>query len=270
MYQSFFGFSSYPFHITPDPRFLYLSHTHQEALAHLRYGIEQRKGFMAITGEVGCGKTLLCRTLLDSLDEKIFETAWFYNPQGSFEQVLRSMARDLDIALEGENPLLDQINTALLAKARKKKEVLLLVDEAQNLSYGLLEQIRLLSNLETHQRKLIQIILVGQPELKVKLNQPQLRQLKQRILVYYNLDALDVTDTKRYINHRLSLVSTRPGSPRFTYGAFRKIFRYSCGVPRVINDVCDKALLSAFGRLSLKVEKQDVKKAVDNIERLTI
>ncbi len=271
MYQQFFGFAEYPFHITPDPRFLYLSATHQEALAHLRYGLEQRKGFMVITGEVGCGKTLLCRTLLDSLDEKLFETAWLYSPQGTFEQLLKTIAKELDITFNGnQETLLDQLNAALLAKVKKGKEIVLVIDEAQNLSYELLEQIRLLSNLETDRRKLLQILLVGQPELKVKLNQPQLRQLKQRILVYYDLDALDITETKRYINHRLGLVSKQAGFPKFTYGAFRKIFRYSQGVPRVVNNVCDKALLSAFGRLSIKVEKKDVKKAIGDIERLSV
>ena len=271
MYQQFFGFAEYPFHITPDPRFLYLSATHQEALAHLRYGLEQRKGFMVITGEVGCGKTLLCRTLLDSLDEKLFETAWLYSPQGSFDQLLRAVGKELGVEFnKTEDTLLDQLNAALLEKAKKGKEIVLVIDEAQNLSYELLEQIRVLSNLETDRRKLLQILLVGQPELKVKLNQPQLRQLKQRVLVYYDLDALDVTETKRYINHRLNLVSQQPGSPKFTYSAFRKIFRYSRGVPRIVNNVCDKVLLSAFGRLSVKIEKKDVKKAIEDIERLSI
>lgn len=272
MYQQFFGLTEYPFHITPDPRFLYLSSTHNEALAHLRYGIEQRKGFMVITGEVGCGKTLLCRTLLNSLDESVFESAWLYSPQINFEQLIRTILKELGAPSSKlpETDHLDALNEFLLSKAKKGKEVLLIIDEAQNLSYELLEQIRLLSNLETEQRKLLQILLLGQPELRVKLNQPQLRQLKQRVLVYYDLTPLSKSETKRYINHRLSLVSQQPGLPKFTYGAFKKISRHGNGIPRVINNLCDKALLASFSRLSTKVEKKDVQKAIDDIERLTL
>lgn len=272
MYQQFFGFNEYPFNVTPDPRFLYLSSTHNEALAHLRYGIEQRKGFSVISGEVGCGKTLLCRTLLNALDENIFESAWMYSVQTSFEQLIRSILKEFGVphaSLPNEDHL-DYFNDFLLAKAHSGKEVILIIDEAQNLSYDVLESIRLLSNLETEKRKLLQIILLGQPELRVKLNQPQLRQLKQRILIYYELKPLSKVDAKKYIDHRISLVAKSPGLPKFSYSAISKIVSYSKGIPRVINNVCDKALLASYGRLSTKIDKKDVQSAIDDIERLSI
>ncbi|MDR0755773.1 MAG: AAA family ATPase [Puniceicoccales bacterium] len=271
MYQQFFGFSEHPFNITPDPKFLYLSPAHREALSHLRYGIEQRKGFLVITGEVGCGKTLLCRTLLQSLDNSIFESAWLYSCQMSTEQLIRSVLKELEMPITKlpEHDHLDALNDFLLSKIKKGKEILLIIDEAQNLSYELLESIRLLSNLETEQRKLLQILLLGQPEFKFKLNQPQLRQLKQRILVYYELTTLSLEETKNYINHRLGLVSKQAGFPKFTYGAFRRIYKYTRGIPRVINHLCDKALISAYARLASKIEKKDIRNAIEDIERLS-
>lgn len=272
MYQKFFGFSEAPFNITPDPRFLYLSEDHNTALNLLRYGIEKSKGFLVITGEVGCGKTLLCRSLLQSLDEDMFETAWLYSSNITQEQLIRSILKEFGMPTSRlpETEHLEALNEYLLSKISKGKKFLLIIDEAQNLSYELLEAVRLLSNLETDQHKLLQIILVGQPELKAKLNQPQLRQLKQRILVYYELHPLDKAATQQYINHRLNLVCKQPGLPKITYGAFRKLYKYSKGIPRVVNNICDKALMFAYTRLSTKVSKKDVLFAIKDIERLSL
>ncbi len=272
MYQQFYGFSEDPFNITPDPKFLYLSEEHNTALSMLKYGLEHSKGFMVMTGEVGCGKTLLCRSLLQSLDENTYETAWIYSSNVTQEQLFRSILKEIGMPASKlpESDHLDVLNEYLLSKINKGKEILLIIDEAQNLSYELLEAVRLLSNLETDQRKLLQILLVGQPELKVKLNQPQLRQFKQRILVYYELHPLSPKETQRYINHRLTIVSSQPGLPKITYRAFRKICKYARGIPRVINNVCNKAFMSAYGRLSKKVETKDVMQAIKDIERLSL
>ena len=272
MYQQFFGFSENPFNIAPDPKFLFLSDEHNATLTLLRYGIEQSKGFMVITGEVGCGKTLLCKSLLQSLDNNVFETAWLYSSNISSEQLIRSILKEIGMPSSKlpESDHLDVLNDYLLSKINKGKEILLIIDEAQNLSYELLEAIRLLSNLETDKRKLLQILLVGQPELKAKLNQPQLRQLKQRILIYYELHPLTKKATQQYINHRLNLVCQQPGIPKISYSAFKKICKYTQGIPRIINHVCDKSLMSAYTRLSQKVESKDVIQAIKDIERLSL
>lgn len=273
MYQRFFGFKDHPFQITPNPRYLYLSPGHQEALAHLRYGIEQRKGFIVLTGEVGCGKTILSRTLLNSLDEKRYDTVLIFNPQLSEKQLLRTILIELEEPKEslvaGVN-LADTLYNVLLKRVQKGKQILMILDEAQDLSAELLEQIRLLSNLETDSQKLIQIILLGQPEFKVKINQRNLRQFKQRILVYYELKPLSRRQCSDYIRYRLSLVSTQSNLPRFSFWALRKIFNYTRGIPRLINHVCDKALLSAFSRLSIKVSRADISRAIADIKRLDI
>lgn len=272
MYQHFFGFNGHPFDITPDPSFLYLSPVHEEALTHLRYGLEHRKGFLVVTGEVGCGKTLLCRTLVQSLDESVFESAWLYSSHMSTEQLIRCILKELGVPASKlpDSDHLDVLNEFLLSKIKKGKEILLIIDEAQNLSYELLESIRLLSNLETEQRKLLQILLVGQPEFKVKLNQAQLRQLKQRILVYYELTPLDLEATQHYIQFRINRVAKQSGCPQFGKSVVKCIYKYSKGIPRIINHVCDKALMSAYVRLSSTIEKQDVKRAIEDIERLTV
>lgn len=271
MYQQFFGFSKLPFNITPDPDFLFASEEHENALKALKYGIEQSKGFLVITGEVGCGKTLICRALLRMLDESRYETAWLYSSKITQEQLIRSILKELGMLASKlpETDHLEVLNDFLLSKINKGKEILLIIDEAQNLSCNLLESIRLLSNLETDQRKLLQILLVGQPELKLTLNLPQLRQLKQRILVYYELYPFTSKETQQYINHRLNHVS-RPGLPKITYGAFKRICKYAQGVPRVINHVCDKALMAAYLRHSQRIEKKDVQQAIMDIERLSV
>src|SRR5436190_11313226 len=205
MYQGFYGFREMPLNITPDPRFLYLSPTHQEALQHLKYGVREKKGFMVLVGEVGCGKTTLCRRFLNDLDPARFDTALILNPRVTETQMLKAILTELGETKLGrsQNDLVAQMNRVLLDRIEKNRDIVLIIDEAQNLSFEVLEQIRLLSNLETDQQKLLQIVLMGQPELKEILKRDELRQLRQRILVHYELHPLSGADMADYIHHRL-------------------------------------------------------------------
>ena len=262
MYKEFYGFKEMPFNITPDPKFLFLSPTHQDALQHLRYGIEEKKGFIVLTGEVGCGKTTLCRKLLEELPADHYETALILNPRLNEAQMLRAILSELGASAEAveKADLLDQLNKVLLKRIAEGKNIVLIIDESQNLTFGVLEHIRLLSNLETDKQKLLQILLLGQPELKEKLKQKRLRQLRQRILVHYDLKPLDLDETIAYIQHRLSAAGGQ-GRPQFTPRACRSIQRISGGVPRIINNLCDKALLSSYIRGKDKVNWWDVRRA---------
>ena len=246
MYTEFYGLREKPFSLSPDPRFLFLSDSHREALAHLLYGIEQGEGFIAITGEVGTGKTTLCRTLLQRL-EPGSEVAFLFNPQLSGLELLQAIDAEFGLEIEGKSrrELMDQLNRFLLTKRQEGRRVLLLIDEAQNLEREALEQVRLLSNLETDTTKLIQIILLAQPELDVQLETPELRQLRQRINVRWRLGPLSQAETREYVRHRLRVAA---GSTReiFSELALREIHRRSGGVPRVINRLCDRALLAGF------------------------
>lgn len=269
MYQQFYGFQAMPFNITPDPKFLYLSPTHQEALSHLRYGINERKGFIVLTGEVGCGKTTLCRALLNELHAEHYETVLILNPRIDEEQLILSILRELGETVD-EHTHADRtgrLNEALLGRIAAGKEIVMIIDEAQNLSFEVMEQIRLLSNLETDEQKLLQIILMGQPELKNKLREKRLRQFRQRVLVYYDLNQLDRQQTESYIQHRLSLAGAN-GRPRFTARALNKVYRSTRGTPRLINNICDKALLSAYVRSADDVTWWDVRRAIKEIKRL--
>ncbi|HEY4589336.1 MAG TPA: AAA family ATPase [Thermoanaerobaculia bacterium] len=244
MYNQFYGFREPPFNITPDPRFLFFSDRHREAYNHILFGIRERKGFIQITGEVGAGKTTLCRALLDELGPN-YVTALILNPCLNPEQLLRTILKELGLQ-PGEADratCLEMLNTFLLEQLVQGNDVVLLIDEAQDLGTELLEQVRLLSNLETDQRKLLQIVLVGQPELRDKLNERGLRQLRQRITVRYHLTPLSRPEVEHYIHHRLQVVGAN-GRPAFTPWAVRSVFRYSGGIPRLVNAVCDKALLA--------------------------
>jgi len=267
MYEQFYGFREMPFNITPDPKFLFLSPSHMEALQHLRYGIDQKKGFIVLTGEVGCGKTTVCRRLLEEMENKEIETALILNPRLSETQLLQAILTELgaDKVKRSRHDLLEQLNELLLERIHAGKEIVLIIDESQNMSFEALEHVRLLSNLETNTQKLLQIILIGQPELKEKLKQERLRQLRQRVLVYYELKPLTLEQTGQYIQHRLSLAGGN-GRPQFTERAVRRIYRRSRGIPRIINNLCDKALLSAFSSSSDLVTWWDVRRATTELQ----
>jgi len=267
MYESFFAFKEKPFSLTPNPRFLFLSKTHNEVYAHLIYGIEHRTGFVEVTGEVGTGKTTILRTLLSHLDEDRYRVAFIFNPKLTAFELLRNINREFGVADDGlSNPdLIHSLNEFLLAENRADRTPILVIDEAQNLSGEVLEQIRLLSNLETEEDKLIQVILVGQPELRNHLNDHSLRQLNQRIAVRYHLRPLNGEETSSYILNRLKIAG-RPDTNVFSAGALKKIFKYSGGVPRRINLICDRALLTACTEDRGIVSARDVRQAVAELE----
>lgn len=246
-YLQFYGLTEAPFTITPNPRFLYLSAKHHEALNHLLYGIRERKGFVQLTGEVGAGKTTLCRALLEQLPPEQYSTALILNPVLQPDHMMAAIAAEfgLDIRNKDRFQILQILNHFFLEEMAKGRDVVLIIDEAQNLTNDLLEQVRLISNLETDDRKLLQIILMGQPELRDRLNDHSLRQLRQRITIRYHLRPLRFAEVKEYIRHRLH-VSGANGHPWFSAAAVWKIFRYSKGIPRLVNAVCDKCLLAGF------------------------
>jgi general secretion pathway protein A len=258
MYCDYFGFREKPFNITPNPRFLYLSKHHKEAFAHLLYGIKNHAGFIELTGEVGTGKTTVLRTILGQLEESSCISALILNPCLSALELLRNINREFAIPHEGlENgALLEELNRFLLAENRAGKTVVLVIDESQNLAPQVLEQIRLISNLETESDKLIQIVLAGQPELKDLLAKPELRQLAQRITVRFHLLPMDFDDSSAYILHRIR-VAGGGGWINFTNTAMKMIYRFSKGSPRLINIACDRTLLTAYtedtGEISGKI-----------------
>lgn len=259
-----------PFHVTPNPQFLFLSPTHEEALQHLRYGIHDKKGFILLTGEVGCGKTTLCRKLLEELDEHpSIDTALLLNPRVSETQLLRCIMHELGEAsnARSKSDLLEKMNELLLERIAQGREIVVIIDEAQNLSFEVMELLRLLSNFETYDQKLLQIVLMGQPELNFKLQEKRLRQLRQRILVHYDLQPLNKVETQLYIQHRLTRAGG-DGSLRFTARAVQKVASGSLGIPRMINNICDKSLLSTYIRNGSEVNWWDVRKALKDIHRL--
>ncbi len=247
MYKNFFGFKERPFKLVPNPAYLFLSRSHEEAMAHLTYAMKQGDGFVEITGEVGTGKTTICRAFLESLDENT-EAAYIFNPKLDSIQLIKAVNDEFGISSDADNikDLIDTLNSFLIEKRAEGKNVILLIDEAQGLNKEVLEQLRLLSNLETTNHKLLQIILVGQPELGEKLDSSDLRQLSQRISLSCRLIPLNYRETKEYIQHRINIASQKPGV-KFTRTAYRYIYKYSRGIPRSINIVCGRALLTAFG-----------------------
>jgi len=245
MYAVHYGFREKPFALSPDPRYLFLSASHREVLGHLVYGIEQGEGFMAISGEVGTGKTTLCRTLLERLGSSC-EIAFLFNPTLGPTDLIKAINAELGLSTFGDSrtELLDVLNTFLLEKHAEGRRVLVIIDEAQNLPVETLEQLRLLSNLETHTAKLLQIVLIGQPELDAKLDAPELRQLRQRIGVWCRLGPLQRDETLAYVAHRLRVAG---GSETiFSPSALALVHRHARGVPRLVNLLCDRALLLGY------------------------
>ena len=267
MYKEFFGLKDNPFDLTPDSHFLFPSKKHQEALAHLTYGIEARKGFILITGEVGAGKTTLCRALLSRVNENV-EVAFVLNSYLNAFEILQTINQDLGIHTKAQSKkeLIDELNEFLLRQKQQNKNVVVLIDECQNLPFETLEQLRMLSNLETEKEKLLQIIMVGQPELLDILGSPELRQLNQRITVRYHLYPLDYNESVEYIYHRLRIAGAQEDAVEFTESALKMIYKFSRGVPRIINVVCDNALLAAYVSETKKISPGLVKKAIREIK----
>jgi general secretion pathway protein A len=267
MYTSFFGLQEKPFAITPDPRYLYMSERHAEALAHLLYGIDQAGGFIQLTGEVGTGKTTVVRSLLGQIPKEA-EVALILNPRITPTEFLLTICEELRLAIPAEyrdsvKELVDALNRHLLEAHSRGHRVIVIVDEAQNLSAEVLEQVRLLTNLETPTQKLLQIILIGQPELREVLQRVELRQLAQRITGRYHLSPLTRNETAGYIRHRLRVAGTT--NEIFTTGAMREIHRLSGGIPRVINVLSDRALLGAFTREEHRISSALARRASGEI-----
>jgi len=265
MYTSYFNLTEAPFSITPDPRYLYMSKRHREALAHLLYGIQQGGGFVQLTGEVGTGKTTLCRCMMLNLPGSV-DAALILNPRISEKELLSTICDELHIeypAFGSVKVLLDRLNQHLLQAHARGRRTVLLIDEAQNLTMRVLEQVRLLTNLETEKHKLLQIILVGQTELVHVLDQPMMRQLAQRITARYHLLPLSVEDTMGYVAHRMRVAGSY--RPVFTRSAVRKVAKFSQGVPRLINAVCDRSLLGAYSSDESVVTPQIVAAAAKEV-----
>jgi len=266
MYEAYFGLQENPFTLSPDPRYLYLSAQHREALNCLIYGVGEKKGFMVVTGGIGTGKTTLCRALLAGLDGTT-ASALIFNPALSDIELLKTINQEFGIKMVGRGTkkrYLDGLNTFLMKNFAAGKNAILLIDEAQNLSHSVLEQIRMLSNLETVREKLIQIILLGQPELRQLLALPSLRQLNERITVRYDLKPLAREDVRRYIEHRLLMAGGETNGV-FTAGSHALIARLSRGIPRRINAICDRALLIAYGRDLKTVDRRLIRAAIRDI-----
>lgn len=267
MYRDFFGFSAKPFDVTPDPRFLYLTPGHREMLASLVYGIQERRGFITMVGEVGAGKTTLLNAVLDQLDRKV-RVAFIFNTNVTFDEMLTMALLDLKLASPEEKlskvEALSRLKGFAFQQLSQGGNVVLLVDEAQNLEPSAMENVRLLSNLETRKHKLIQIVLSGQPELDVKLSQPELRQLSQRISIRRYITPLSEKETYEYIQHRLN-VAEYSGPALFDHRAQRLIWEHSGGVPRKINVLCDNALLIGYALGQRTIDTTVIEEAIKDL-----
>lgn len=266
MYLNFYGLTEKPFNATPDPRFLYMSPGHREALAQLLYGTRERKGFIVLTGKVGTGKTTLLHALCQRLDGQS-AISFVVNSALPFDELLEYVLEDLGITKGGESRAqrLIALNNFLIERERIGQNTVLIVDEAQNLDAGTLEQIRLLSNFETPTSKLLQILLVGQPELKAKLNLPELRQLKQRVGLRCQIPPLSLEETRAYIRTRLRIAGARDLG-MFADAAIDRISAYSGGIPRLINTVCDHSLLFGYADQKRRIDRHIVNQAIDYLE----
>ena len=265
MYLRFYQLRESPFSITPDPRYLYFTPSHRAAFEHLVYGIASRRGFIELTGEVGCGKTTICRAVLAKLGDQV-RSALILNPCLSGSQLLRAIVTDFGLTAPRDRlGQLASLNAFLLKQAASGGNVVLIIDEAQDLSTRTMEEVRLLSNLETAQHKLIQIVLAGQPELKQRLESPELRQLRQRITVRTHIPPLAVSDVAGYIDHRLRTAGA-PDDVLFDADASARVATYSGGVPRMINAVCDYAMLAGYTLSARAITDACVVRAIRQLE----
>ena len=269
MYEEYFGFKELPFNVTPDPRFLYRSASHRDALAYITYGIFQKKGFIAVTGEVGVGKTTVVKTFID-LFQLSLEVVFVFTTKFPFDQLLYLVCNYFELEVEGQNKaqMLLTLNRFLIEQYEKNRNTVLIIDEAQNLTPDVLEELRMLSNLETHDRKLIQIMLVGQPELETMLNLNEMRQLRQRIPGICRISILDRDDLERYIEFRLQVAGNHNGGGGaiFTHDAMDEIYHYSGGTPRLINVLCDRALLIGFVANTRTIDGRIVREGIRDLE----
>lgn len=270
MYAQFFGLKQAPFSIAPDPRYLFMSERHREALAHLLYGVGGGGGFVVLTGEIGAGKTTVCRCFLEQIPRRT-NVAYIFNPKLTVAELLKSICDEFRIPYAHQGPgqatikdYVDPLNEFLLKTHAVGQNNVLIIDEAQNLSPDVLEQLRLLTNLETSERKLLQIMLIGQPELRTMLARPELEQLAQRVIAHFHLDALSEDETAQYIQHRLSVAGLKRGR-LFDKKAVRRIHQLTRGVPRRINLLCDRALLGAYATNRQRVGEDIVDKAAQEV-----
>jgi len=262
MYNQFYGFKESPFNLTPNSRFFFASHKHTEALDSLVYAINQRKGFVVITGEIGSGKTTVCRTLLSKLDRHT-QVALITNTHLNSKDLLMMVLEDLEIEHSNGSKakLLSQLNSYLIDQIQQDNNVVLIIDEAQNLKPAVLEEIRMLSNLETETEKLIQIILLGQPELKQKLSMHGLEQLRQRVAVYFHLSPLTEAETTEYVLHRLKVASDTDHQ-YLTPEALKLVYQFSKGVPRLVNQICDNAFLTGYVAEKRIIDEEILKEVI--------
>ena len=265
MYTEFFGLSAKPFELLPNPRFLYLSKGHRKALSYLQYGIQERAGFTLMTGEVGSGKTTLIRDIINKISEDM-TLAMIFNTRFNSTQMIAMINEDFGLRVDGRDKaeLLADLNDFLLEECSLGRRPIIIIDEAQNLNEDTLEEIRLLSNLESPEQKLVQIVLVGQPELKQIIARPSLRQLRQRISISCHLSPLNLDETGDYIRHRLGTVG-QPDCVRFEAGVMDEIYAFSGGIPRLINLLCDFVLLSAFVEESRDISTDMIQEAVNEL-----
>ncbi len=270
MYCKFYGLKEHPFNVTADPHFFFFSRRHKEALSCLIYGINHKKGIIVITGEIGAGKTTLCRVLLNQISADI-KTSFIINPYFSEVQLLREIVQDFGITTTGRTRLscVFGLNEFLLKEAQKGNNAVLIIDEAQNLKPRELEQIRLLSNLETEKAKLLQIVLMGQPELNQKLQLYDLRQLKQRVMVRYHIFPLERHEVDEYIDYRLKVAGS-DGRLKFSEGAIDEIYNFSSGTPRLINVICDRALLAGFVKEIMNIDEGIIYQSIEELKDIPV
>jgi general secretion pathway protein A len=273
MYEQFYSLSEPPFSLTPDPKYFYRSESHHRAFELLQYAIQRREGFMVVYGEVGTGKTTLCRAVIDSIDKNVY-TALLLNPFLTEVDLLKAVLQDFGVVSPGspkissasKQDLLNALNQFLLSVAETDGRAVLIIDEAQNIPLGTLEQIRIISNLETHNAKLLQIVMVGQQELVDVLSKPELRQLNQRISIKCDLTPLTREGVTQYVRHRLAIAGGGQSRLMFTKDGLREIFSYSGGIPRLINLIADRSLLAGMALSTTTIDRRVVREAVDNLQ----